>query len=340
MRRLLLAFCLLPALTLAAASASAEPSPPRDEIVPEGIEGLTPKRMFERAVELMRAGDVVRGEALMRASADRGNGAAAGTLARLLYERKGHDWRKAVERYARIAISARPRFEPGYVLLAAVLDDDPSAQGIGRTDLLYRIFALMMLSAYQDRVDLQKSFAGLAADYYESVLLPPKLERAIRWADPLVRGGGQDLYAAYLQHCSGPASPLAGLEFLAEYCRELLYEAAYAEQPDARVSAAYDMLENDPGGRHEYFAQVWLCQAAAAGDAAAALRLARRVLIEGHRPRVLLIALAFVLIRTDASSLGASDLVSQTLERLKAEETRHLEALLDDPDAVRDDLAC
>jgi hypothetical protein len=278
MRRLLLAVCLLPVLALSSASALAEPLPPRDEIVPEGIEGLSAGEIRERGFALLAVGDH-KGWALVRAAADRGDGAAAFGTAIALFVQRGPGWAREVHRYARIAADADPDGdvpEPDlytYFLLAESgrALDPPVAPA--QLDIWYRLSILFQTRhEVLDRRTLREGFERLRMRALGGAPFPPRYDALLAEEMALRRADAAAYLAAAQPVC---ASALADSGYL---CLQYRVEAGERGHAPSRYRVAIDLLDGGARLRSRKrdleVAARFLCKNADLGDMNALERLA------------------------------------------------------------------
>ncbi len=275
-----------------------QPEPPRDQVVPEGTEGLSAEEVYERARALARAGDH-RAFAAFRTAAEMGHGVAAARLAMEVFRHRGPGWAAETFGYARIAADTRVGDFVSFFLLAEsgrALDPPRSAAQI---DLWYRIAILSKtrLSAL-NRQELRRSFEALRGRLLQGGPFPLRYETLLGELVAL-----RDAEAGAFLEAAGPvcASGLADAERLC-----LLYraEAAKRGDPESQYRVAIALLDKgmtiDSGETDVRFAARLLCRSAARGDAAALERLALLIVRDKARPRLPLHALAFALRDTEA----------------------------------------
>ena len=167
MRLPLLAVCLLLAVSLGSGPAPGEPAPLRDQVVPEGIAGLTAAEIARLAREALARGDLVRWRELAEAAAGAGDAGTALDLARQAYREAGLAAAPEIERYARLGLGTDPRaLSDAYFWLALVGERVAgrrvaTAPSRAQLVLWYRIVAWDLLRLHRSRVEMQVGLESL-----------------------------------------------------------------------------------------------------------------------------------------------------------------------------------
>ncbi len=308
MRLPLLAVCLLLAVSLGSGPAPGEPAPLRDQVVPEGIAGLTAAEIARLAREALARGDLVRWRELAEAAAGAGDAGTALDLARQAYREAGLAAAPEIERYARLGLGTDPRaLSDAYFWLALVGERVAgrrvaTAPSRAQLVLWYRIVAWDLLRLHRSRVEMQVGLESLRHRLIGQEPFPPAFLAALgeirSWFDERPAA----LFARSKPLCDRP--DLLGSERL---CLALLREAAERGYAPAMPAAAFRLLEL-PGDELDLWEkgqiQGWLCHAALTGRADALEELGRLLGAKGWPPRVDLSTVSVLLERADLAELA------------------------------------
>jgi hypothetical protein len=256
MRRLLLALCLLPVLALSSASASAEPSPPRDEIVPEGIEGLTAEEIYDLALAAARAGDVVRQETLLFEASRKGHENAALWLAKIGFTQQWPNWADIAMRVLQPIADEAVLESHVYFWLGFAGSHRATAVTDEQRDLWYRIAAHDIVEGgFATRAYVQRRLDYFGEKWLDGGELPWRFREFVGDAWQLRDASGDSVYEHARRACQSTlsqASVLCGkyLELAAQkgfapaefdYASRLLSDERVASDPE-RLQRALDVL--------------------------------------------------------------------------------------------------
>ncbi len=265
-----------------------QPEPPRDQVVPEGIEGLTAEEIAELAIEAAQAGDTERYLELLAAAAYAGDAHSARQMARLAYGRQWPGWPETALRYVRpIADGAVLKAESFYWLGFAGENAIPSLPE-EQTDLWYRIAAWHMANSYGDsRADLQVLLDHYGEDWLSGGEVSWRFRELVGEAYAFQAKSGSWFYEQALSYCS------MALEHAGILCLDYLEVAARKDHPRAQFDFAWQVLNASPETASESrraWAMSLLCLSGQSGVREATILLARKIvendLGEGHfRPQ-------------------------------------------------------
>ncbi len=284
MRLPLLAVCLLLVVSLGSGPAPGEPTPPRDQVVPEGIAGLTAAEIYELAVRAGQAGELARLEALLRAAARAGHENAALWLAELAFARGRADWPALVLEHLRpLAASAVLETQVFYWLgFAGEQARPPLAPA--QVDLWYRIAAHDLVAGRGlTRADLQRRLDAYGEDWLNGGALSWRFRERVGEAWGAVRSGGGALVKQAEGYCR------AQLPDAALLCERYLATADELQHPRGQFLYARHRLREGAGAlprAQQYFIAQSLCESGAAGVAEAYVLLAELIVArdfyDGH----------------------------------------------------------
>jgi hypothetical protein len=261
MRWLSLALCLLLSSAALAVAETPAAQPPRDVVVPEGIEGLTPEEIHTEALFAALDGDLVRHERLLEVAAERGSLLAAKDLVRLHRVRGAPDWRETAMRTLRPIPRAEPiDWEQLYWLAHAGERLDPPLPQ-AQTDLWYRLAAWQFVNTARppNRAHLQRVFAAFEEEQFLDEPVSERFRKLVGEALRLRRGDGSVVFGASRTVCDVPLQDAKVL------CLGYLEDAARKEDPHAAYDYAVRVLLTE-SGEHTLATRIWavsrLCTAA------------------------------------------------------------------------------
>lgn len=323
---------LVAALVLAvvlAVPVQAQDQPPRDEVVPEGLEGLSLDEVLARLQAATAAGDVARARELLEHSARIGNTLAAVLLAAEAFQKRLPDWRARVRYFAGLDLEADHRTATGYFWLGLAedreLDRFRSTAPLGQADLFYRLHAYSTVAANAERSDLQRHLDAMQVGWLGGSPLPPRYLSAIQWGLALRARSKAEVYSVYVMECSGPSAWTRGNAAADAYCWLLLRRAAARGQPSAMFQAALQTIrETLPRGARvdERQLQWWLCWCAESGNPEAAAILAERLTDAEREAYVHLTKLAYLVEAAPLEKHRAQELLTSLFARMSALEVQ------------------